>query len=258
MSWADVYAALPARFQCTTNPGRLLETLLADSTLLKAYLFASFLPRRFYGGFTRYPGQRKFIQEWLIQRDAKPVRCLDGACGTGEECYGLAGLAMSCGYAKGSLHIEGWTVEPLEVWAARHRRFPHDRQRELCFRDVTDHLFEHGYHRSISFSCRDLLDMHASRLDTCENRDRNGDLYDLILCNGLLGGPLLHESQQLERVVHYLADRLAPGGMLLAADSFHGGWKQQCPQQKLRALFEKNRLKTFEAGEGVGGLKPDQ
>ncbi len=58
--------------------------------------------------------------------------------------------------------------------------------------------------------------------------------------------------------VQVVLNLVTPNGIMLAADSFHGGWKQQCPQSELRALFETKRLKTFEAGEGIGGLKSDQ
>ena len=83
-----------------------------------------------------------------------------------------------------------------------------------------------------------------------------GSRFNLILCNGLLGGPIIHEKEQLDRAVGNLARLLTPGGILLAADNFHGGWKQKCPQKNLRALFELYGLKSFQAGEGVGGLKP--
>jgi hypothetical protein len=50
-----------------------------------------------------------------------------------------------------------------------------------------------------------------------------------------------------------LVGLMAPGGLLLADDRFHGGWKQKCPQQELRALFELKGLHTIEVGEGIGG-----
>jgi hypothetical protein len=45
---------------------------------------------------------------------------------------------------------------------------------------------------------------------------------------------------------------------MLAADHFHGGWKQKCPQKVLRALLEMNGLLIIEADEGIAALKPDQ
>jgi len=245
LSWADVFVGLPPRFQFGVNPARLLENLLSDRDLRTEFLFASFLPRRFYGGFDRYPQQSSFVRQWLGHRQAKPLRCLDAACGTGEESYALAGVLLELGYAAEQILVEGWTLEPLEVWAAAHCSFPQDRQREKLFRQETGRLFETGYATRILFSCADLTRLPAA------------EPFDLILCNGLLGGPILNRSSELERVVNDLAGLLAPGGMLLVADSFHQGWKQKCPQQLLRAFLEMNGLNTFQAGEGIGGLKPD-
>ncbi|MDU0458166.1 MAG: CheR family methyltransferase [Geobacteraceae bacterium] len=245
LGWADVFVGLPPRFQFAVNPARLLENLLVNQDLLQEFLFASFLPSRFYGGFGRYPQQSAFVRQWLGQRQAEPLRCLDAACGTGEESYALAGLLLEQGYAPEKIRVEGWTLEPLEVWAAAHCSFPHDRQRERLFRQETRPLFENGCTSRILFSSVDLTAPAAT------------EPFDLILCNGLLGGPILNRSRELELVTANLAGLLAPGGMLLSADSFHQGWKQKCPQHRLRAFLEMNGLKTFQAGEGIGGLKPD-
>ena len=251
MSWADTFAALPAPFQSSANPARLLESLLADKDLLTRFLFASFLPDRFYGGIWRYPGQQGFIRQWLTSRKGMALRCLDTACGTGEDTYALALQLIEGGFPPDAVHIDGWTLEPLEVWSATHRRFPYDRNREGLLKAATSNLVKQGYGARINFRCRDIV-----RLSSPEKADnRRG--YDLILCNGLLGGPIIHGIGQLDRVVGNLSQLLAPGGILLAADSFHGGWKQKYPQAGLRASFEASLLKTFEAGEGIGGLKSD-
>jgi SAM-dependent methyltransferase len=246
MSWADTFAALPAQFQISANPARLLESLLDDHELLIRFMFASFLPDRFYGNRGRYPEQQIFIREWLASQNSETLHCLDAACGTGEESYGLAGLLSEEGLLPERIRIDGWTLEPLEVWAASHRRFPHDRQHEIRLRQATSPLLEQGFAECIHF---DSVDLTAFQSDA---------RFDLILCNGLLGGPIIHDTARLDHIVGTLARLLEPGGMLLAADHFHGGWKQKCPQHKLRALFEQYGLNFFEAGEGIGGLKPDQ
>ncbi len=245
LSWADVFSALPGCFHSSANPALLLESLLADRDLLIRFLFASFLPGRFYGGFGRYPRQLDFIEKWLGGRKEEKLRCLDAACGTGEDSYGLAGLLIEHGFAAEDMQIEGWTIEPMEVWAAAHCRFPHDKEREARFKNETAPVFQHGYASRIQFNCADLVTPPAT------------DPFDLILCNGLLGGPILNEPTILGKVTANLAGRLAPGGILLAADSFHEGWKLKCPQQMLRTLIEANGLQSFEAGEGLGGLKKD-
>lgn len=255
LSWADVFFTLPPNIQISANPARLLEVLLADRTLLTEFLFASFLPSRFYKGFGRYPGQRECIGKWLTERNRSTVYCLDTACGTGEGAYDLAILLSELGFSPEKIHIDGWTLEPLEVWAAATRRIPHDRQREMELRKATSSFLEKGYIRHILFSCRDILRPASPSTITEDGETRR---YDIILCNGLLGGPILHEREQLELATGNLAQLLAPNGILLAADSFHAGWKRKCPQSELRAVFKKNHLKSFEAGEGLGGLKSDQ
>ena len=255
LSWADVFAALPRNFQFSANPARLLEALCADPALLTEFLFASFLPARFYNGFGRYPRQLESIRSWLMERNLKTVRCLDAACGTGEGVYDLAFLLADLGFAPDDIHIDGWTLEPLEVWSAITRRFPHNRRGETEQGKAASVLIRNGYLRCMSFTCRDMfLPTSGAALSECG--EQGG--FDIILCNGLLGGPILHEKEELGLAVGNLAELLAPGGVLLAADSFHGGWKQHCPQSQLQAVFESNRLKACEAGEGIGGLKSDQ
>jgi SAM-dependent methyltransferase len=259
MSWADTFAALPAEFQSTANPALLLDSLLADDLKLTRFLFASFLPDRFYGTIGRYPGQQQFIRKWLQSRKTKTLHCLDAACGTGEETYGLAMLLSEERFSPEKVRIDGWTLEPLEVWAATYRRFPHDRRREALLRKATSGLIQQGYDRRISFSRQDLLIPPSPPLPSPENRARESGekKFDLILCNGLLGGPIVHDNEPLDQVVDRFATLLTPGGILLAADHFHGGWKQRCPQEKLRASFETHGLLYVDTGEGTGGLKPD-
>ncbi|MEI6704871.1 MAG: hypothetical protein WCL71_15265, partial [Deltaproteobacteria bacterium] len=145
VSWANVFVSLPLRLQFSNNPAHLLEVLLSDKDLLHEFLFASFLPRRFYGGFGRYPGQTTFILKWLATRRGSgnnKLRCLDAACGTGEDSYGLVNLLMESGFVAKEIEVEGWTLEPLEVWVAAHLRFPYDQKCEAAFRRETSSLFE--------------------------------------------------------------------------------------------------------------------
>lgn len=249
LSWADTFAELPAEFQGSANPAHLLASLLEDHDRLIRFIFASFLPGRFYGGIGRYPRQQQFIKDWLAKRKTGRLHCLDAACGLGEDTYGLALLLAECNFPPEQAHIEGWTLEPLEVWAATRRRLPHDRLREKQLRDETGRLFAQGFMTRISFRCADLRKSDAT--------PATGSQFDLILCNGLLGGPILHDTEPLLQTVRNLAKLLAPGGILLAADNFHGGWKQHCPQKNLQAVFEAQKLKHVECGEGIGGLKPD-
>ncbi len=244
LSWADVFAALPPRFQFRANSARLLEALLEDSDLRTEFLFASFLPRRFYGGFIRYPDQREFIAGWLGRREKKEIHCLDAACGTGEGCYGLAQALLSAGYSPEEFRIEGWTLEPLEVWTAAHVSFPHDARRQESFREWVAPIFGQGAQDSLIFRRADLMHSPVS-----------SKRFDLILCNGLLGGPIINQREEIFRVVGNLAALLRKGGLLLAADSFHGGWKKLIPGETLGDVFKTCGLSVQEAGEGICGMK---
>jgi chemotaxis methyl-accepting protein methylase len=181
-----------------------------------------------------------------VQRQyrGKRLRCLDVASGDGANTYGVARLLVEQGWLPERLTVEGWTLDPLEAWAAAHGLFPHEPLREKSFQQETADCFELGIVSAVRFCCANILDVPPS------------EPFDLILCNGLLGGPIIHGHQAMAAVVRNLTGLLAPGGMLLAADHFHGGWKQKCPQQELRALFEQNGLLIVESEEGISALAP--
>jgi hypothetical protein len=245
-SWAAIVAGFPAFLIQCRNPADLLELLQADDELRMKFLFWSFMPGRFYGsGSGRYPGQSTTIAEWSRQRRCRGrrLRCLDAASGDGANTYGVARLLVGQGWLPDRLELEGWTLEPLEAWAAAHGRFPHDPAREWVFREETRDCFEQGIDTAIRFCCVNILDAPKAAP------------FDLILCNGLLDGPIIHGRHATYTVVHNLTGLLAPGGLLLAADHFHGGWKQKCPQDELRALCELNGLRAIETAEGVATLK---
>jgi len=130
------------------------------------------------------------------------------------------------------------------VWAAAHCAFPHDPLRQETFKRWTLPVFARSAERSLSFRQADLLTIPSERRR-----------FHLILCNGLLGGPIINKREKIGRIVENLAALLMPGGFVLAADSFHGGWKRKCPHHEVRALFASAGLAPFEAGEGIGGLK---
>jgi SAM-dependent methyltransferase len=244
-SWAAIVAGFPAFLEQCENPAALLEQLIGDDDLRVRFLFWSFMPARFYGrGSDRYPAQSTSITAWLRQRGrrGKHLRCLDVACGDGAATYGLAQLCSANCWPLNSFEIQGWTLEPLEAWAAAQGCFPHDPAFEAVFREETRDCFERGIDSTIRFCCADILDAPEA------------EPFDLILCNGLLGGPIIHAHEDMNTAVRNLAGLLAPGGMLLASDHFHGGWKQKCPQHELRAFLTVNGLNLVEAGEGIGAL----
>ena len=248
-SWADTFALLPPRFHFGANPAKLLDALLTDRELLLFFLLTSFLPDRFYGREARYPEQQKFIGEWLARNGMGAATILDAACGAGEETRLLAVQLLDAGITPDRLRMEGWTIEPLEVWCADHGRFPHDRRKEELTLQLARAVRERGGDSVLTFHCADLT-----------TRSTPGTLssFSIIVCNGLLGGPIIAETEQIVQTLRNLLALLKPGGILLIADHFHGGWKKKCPQDSLRALLEAEGLESFIAGEGIGALYPDK
>ncbi len=244
-SWLDTLHTLSPLVR-EANPARLLRLLLADDEFRSRFLFSLFLPRRYGGSFGRYPAQLAFLEKWLAKdRPSGTVSCLDAACGSGEGTYEVALLLRSQGRAPEEIAVHGTTVDPLELFAAAHGWFPHDTPRQEAFRCRIRHLFADGTARRIAFRREDLTDGHDPQEE-----------YDVILCNGLLGGPLLSGRGELEVTVTGLCGRLKRGGILLAADRFHDGWKRSTPDGLMQALLAENGLQVLACEEGVAGRKP--
>lgn len=244
-SWLDVLHHLQP-LVTEANPASLLRRLMADGEFRCRFLFSLFLPRRYGGDFSRYSAQTAFLRNWLTTiRPTGPLRCLDAACGSGEGSYGLALLLLEGGYAPASFEVHGATVEPLELFAAAHGWFPHDPARQAAFRSRIRRIFAESADQRIIFYREDLT------VEACHA----GEEYDIILCNGLLGGPLLNGREQLAGTIGRLCARLRAGGILLAADRFHGGWKRTTSAAALQEMLTGNGLKTLAVEEGVAGVK---
>lgn len=243
--WADCFVALPVWLQFSANPARLLERLLEDQQLLIRFLFFSFLPGRYNGaGFGRYPEQLEWLRQHLKTQPGKNLRILDAACGSGEGTWEVAELLAEQCWQPEQVQLEGWTIEPLEVWAAQTQCLPHEPQREKNYQQRVQPLRERGWGERISFRAVDLL---AGQVESAP--------FDLILCNGLLGGPIIHQPRPLQQVVMQLAALLAEGGVLLVADHFHEGWKKKVPEAVLGALMEKAGLLARQAGGGLAAIR---
>jgi chemotaxis methyl-accepting protein methylase len=248
--WLDILQRLQP-LACRPNPASLLGRLMKDEEYRRRFIFANFMPARYGGGFVRYAGQAGFLAVWLAanrSRLAAGVRCLDAGCGSGEGTYELAQLLMDKGFALDSIYVRGATVEHLELFAAAHAYFPHDPEREEQYRQRIRPLFHCGAVERIRF--------HLEDLKSIDSTGEKG--YDIILCNGLLGGPLLHDPEELRRTVHSLCGRLSSGGILLAASRFHGGWKKLLSDQALSEIFRACGLKMVEVAEGVGAVKGEE
>lgn len=248
VSWAGIIANMPTfLFEGTTNPASILKSLKAGSELRRKFIFWSFMPQRYYGNNPdRYTDQTRFILKQLTNQEQKTGRLnlLDAACGDGIGTYMLAAELLKTGIAPSRFFIDGWTLDPLEAWSAAYASFPHDPGREASFRRIAEPVFSLAAGISMQFKQANLLHPPAT-----------SKAFDLILCNGLLGGPIINRLDEINHIIKNLVSMLDNGGILLAADCFHGGWKQQCPQENLKALFEQHKLKVLEAGEGVCGIK---
>ncbi|BCS52174.1 bifunctional 2-polyprenyl-6-hydroxyphenol methylase/3-demethylubiquinol 3-O-methyltransferase UbiG [Geobacter sp. SVR] len=245
-SWAALVAAMPDRLCRGGNPALLMERLLHDPVLLADFLFWSFMPQRFYGGGAiRYPQQALFLEDLIGCFPAdRPLRCLDAACGDGSDSYRLTGMLLDSGRSADRFTVEGWTLDPLEVWAAAHAAVPLDGAHQAVLRELAQPVFDRRGNGSMLFRQADLREPPGQR-----------ERFDLVVCNGLLGGPILHRAGQIETVARNLASLLRPGGMLLAADRFHGGWKKQVPRECLGNLLQGCGLAVWEAGEGLAAVK---
>lgn len=239
--WLDALDALQSQTR-TSDPSAILKGLMSDETRRCRFIFANFLPPRHGEAFGRYPKQLFFLREWLARRRCRPqspLRLLDSACGTGEGTWELPLLLRESGYRPDEASVTGATIEPVELFAAAHVFFPHDAGRQGDYRQKIAPLLETGWMERVEF-----------RLDDIRRNTDDGE-YDVILCNGILGGPLLHDEEELAAAVSSLAGRLRPGGILLAANRFHGGWKKLVQQSLLEKLFARHGLSPLTIGEGI-------
>jgi SAM-dependent methyltransferase len=243
LSWPDALERIhPPVF--SFNPARILAEVAADQALRTKLLASLFIPRRYGGNFDRYPVQKKFLKGWLSGRDKGKISVLDAACGSGEGVYELAQMLAETGFNPRSMVVHGCTVEPLELAAAAHGWFPHDSEREVSAKRIIEAALMRKGSECIKFFREDICRPVEGAL-----------LYDVVICNGLLGGPLLHERWSLEASVRGLAQRVKSGGIILAADRFHAGWRKIIPLDELKLLFGKHGIRIMNLPEGVGGIR---
>lgn len=243
-SWLDLLNLLPADISCV-DPSSMLARLLTEPDVRKRFLFSLYLPARYGGAFGRYPKQTAFLRDWLNaqgEHGLSPVRILDAACGSGEGVYELAALCCEAGFAPSALCITGVTISPLEIYSAAHAGFPHDSCRETAFRRFVQPLHESGAVAGLRFVAADIQTW------------RSEEPYHVIVCNGVLGGPMMHDREEVMRCVHGLVGNLACGGVLLAANRFHGGWHKAFPHVEMERIFQRCGLRCLTVGEGVAGV----
>ncbi|GFO62171.1 chemotaxis protein CheR [Geomonas paludis] len=243
-SWLDLLQKLSPRLR-SPDPAPMLRLIAEDGDARAAFLFALMLPQHFGGGFDRYREQYRWLAGWLGGQagHSKGIRVLDAACGSGEGTYQAAQLVAEAGLGAASV-VHGSTLEPIELFAAAHLHFPHDPEREREYRNRVQPV--------LGVDGGPSLEFYLDRVDAAPEREP----YHLVLCNGLLGGPMLHEPVQLAAAFAGLAARLAPGGLLLAADRFHAGWRLRVPREALIASLRAAGLTPIEVPEGIAAIKP--
>lgn len=245
LSWPDLLSRLPFYLQ-HPDPSRILSQLLTGTEQQLPLLFALFIPPRFGGGLGRYPVQLEMVGGWLsgTANEGRPLRILDAACGSGEGTWELALTAHNAGIPPDRLTIHGSSIGELEITAAAHLFFPHDLRHQQQLRQTFAPLFAEGYAKSLRFFHDDLLTPLAT-----------GEPYDLILCNGTVGGPFIHSRQELQTALEGLTRKLTPGGTLCMADRFHGGWEKQVPREEMVSMLKNLGLSVHRGNEGMVAVK---
>lgn len=201
----DAVLSLPDLWQ--RLPPALAGLANLDPALCGTLLCALADPPQFGTDTGRYPEQLRQVTERFAARPEMTWRVLDLGCGTGQGTWEVAQFAAK---ANVRAHLLGITREPLEAWMATHRRLPHDPVRERrypCLPSTTAGRIQ------LQFVAADGL---AAPL-------RPG-VWDLILVNGLAGGPHLKTPDSMQRLLHGLAGLLAPGGAVGCACRFHDGY----------------------------------
>ena len=197
------YASLPDLWQ--TWPEHLAGHVGFGMDELLAFACASASPARHGSLGNRYPEQVSL----LLDIEALPDDCLrviDIGCGTGQGTLGILNvLSLKARHVIGI----GITKEPLEVWMASNQQLPHMQSMpdDLSFPDLHPHA-------ECTFSTGDICTRIAI------------DPADLVICNGLLGGPALHEEHRLLQAARTLASTVKVNGYLLIGNCFHAGHEE--------------------------------
>jgi SAM-dependent methyltransferase len=193
-SWVPQSLRLPG-LRSIADVWRLLPPRLqGEATVAEADLWAVACalaaPPHFGTDSGRYPEQASLVREHA----AKVELALDLGCGTGQ------GTRELRNWLDGA--VVGVTREPLEAWMAATGRLPH-------------------HDRSMGVAPADTYFVAGDLLRPVVKRPAQ-----LIVCNGLIGGPLLRP-RAWGQVWRALLAMLAPGGLLVVGDHFHAGHRQQ-------------------------------
>ncbi len=193
-------------------PEWLTGRLLWSSEELFAVACALASPASHGAQSGRYPEQIEFLVDWLRHNSCDTIRVLDYGCGTGQGTYELA-HALKLPEKKTA--IVGITIEYLEAWMASGRVLPHLSHSPLPpqqqYPDYTP-----AENMDLAFVSGNVFTFLVKQP------------IDIIVCNGLLGGPYLPLQMKDATVIwKKFQTQLSPGGLLVIGDHFHAGFREQ-------------------------------
>ncbi len=158
--------------------------------------------------FMRYPEQLPALVAYGLDRGLSTVRCFDFGCGTGQGTYEIAqcldGRVESC-------LVIGMTIEPLEAWMASRGRLPNPQPRAGQPITIPYPRPELRSTTCIRFVAGDML------------RATFRDAADIIVCNGVIGGPKLNHDADFRQLWTVVSTCLKDGGLLVIGEQFHDG-----------------------------------
>ncbi len=205
-SWGEKHASLPDLWQ--TMSAEFAGKLRFELDEMLPLFCALADPPRFGTDFGRYSQQLDLLRNWLFDIPRSRCRALDLGCGTGQGTWELTALLRHGGVRKPL--VTGVTYEPLEAWMAGNRQLPHDLRRAAVFK---------------GFSCEDTPEFVVADVNDMPFGCRHN--VDLIICNGLIGGPFLHHEEQIEKLLAAFRGMLRPDGVVTVANHFHDGRVQR-------------------------------
>ncbi len=245
------FRSLPDLWESLPEPISGKVTWTGEAAWLAAFAIAS--PERNGTRAGRYPEQLEYISGWQRKRRALDlVVTIDYGCGTGQGTYEIANLLDKF---PNPGTVIGVTREPIEAWMAANRWPPRlisasanplrgfgtvppvlsktplekvdlDRIRKLLERNLAkeapgdreypaDRFPEKPEKTQIGFVAGDMREFQVAQP------------VEIILCNGLIGGPNLFSDQDYLRLWKVIETQLAPGGLLILGNHFHDGFKKR-------------------------------
>lgn len=202
--WARLPAPLAGRLGFAVDELPALFCALAD-------------PPHFGTDAERYPLQQETLARRRAVLPRSRLRLLDLACGVGLGTFAAAAQMQGCG---GGVEALGLTLEPLEAWMAARQCLPHDPPRQQRLQQLAAAV------RHVHFAAANVRRLPVQ------------GAFDVVLCNGLVGGTLLQHTPDLCQLLAECARVLAPGGWLLLSNRFHDG--RRTPVERFADLAQEH------------------